>query len=84
VRRNLPAITLGLSAEQPDDYWRDIDHRFAITRHEGIQVDQVRNALWRLINYTGDDHPAITMPYQDDPLQILVPKQADDILDLGI
>ena len=63
---------------------KDIDHRFAITWHEGIKIDQVSNALRHLINHAGDDHPAITVTYQDNTMQILFLQQADDILNMGI
>src|SRR5262245_39611164 len=54
-----PAITVGLClfAEQTDYQRRDSGQRFAITWHEGIQIDQVSNALRHLINHAGNDHP---------------------------
>src|SRR5215813_6579325 len=85
VRSDSPAISLCLSAEQQTDHQRrDVDHRIAIAWHEGIQIDQVSNALRHSINHAGDDHPTITVTHQDDLMQILVLKQADDILDMGI
>src|SRR5436309_2538143 len=86
LRIGSPAITVGLClfAEPTFDNRRDIGHRFAIMWHEGIQIDQVSNALRHLINHAGDDHPAITVTHQDDSMQILFLKQADDILDMGI
>src|SRR5579872_3111268 len=74
-------VGLGLFAEQTDYQRRDIGHRFAIAWHEGIQVDQVSNALRHLINHTGDDYRAITVTHEDDPVQILFHKLADDIPD---
>src|SRR5579885_1572520 len=84
ARINTPAISLCLSAEQTDHQRRDISHRFAIAWHEGIQVDQVSNALGHLIYHTGDNHRAITMTHQDHSVQILFLQQADDILDMGV
>src|SRR6266516_8161215 len=62
-----PAITVGLClfAEQTYHHRRDIGQRFAITWHEGIQIDQVSTALRHSINHAGDDHPAITVTHQD-------------------
>src|SRR6266699_3619057 len=84
ARINAPAISLCLSAEQTDHQRRDIDHRFAIAWHEGIQIDQMSNALRHSINHASDDHPSITVTHQDDSLQILFHKLADDILDMGL
>ena len=86
ARIDFPAITVGLSllAQQTDHQWRDISHSFAVTWHESIQIDQVSNALGHLINHAGDDDPAITVTHQDDPMQILFQKQANDILDMGV
>src|SRR5579863_10424409 len=85
-RIDSPAIPAGLRlfAEQTDHHRRDISQRFAIAWHEGIQIDQVSNALRHPINHAGDDHPAITVTHQDDPMQILFLKQADDILNMGL
>lgn len=86
LRIDSPAIAVGLClfAEQTDHHRRDIGQRFAVTWHEGIQIDQVSNALRHLINHAGDDHPAITVTHQDDTMQILFHKLADDVLDMGI
>ena len=83
-RIDSPAIGPCLFAEYPANNPRYICHRFAITWHEGIQIDQVSNALRHLINHARDDHPAITVTHQDDTMQILFLQQADDILDMGI
>src|SRR2546423_1138962 len=67
-----PAIPRGpySFAEQPFDNDRYIGHRIAITWHEGIQIDEVSNALRYLINHASDDHPGIAVTYQDDTTQI--------------
>jgi len=85
-RIDSPAIPAGLClfAEHTDHHRRDIGHRFAIPWHEGIQIDQVSNALRHSINHAGDDHRAITVTHQDDTMQMLFLKQACDILDMGI
>src|SRR5262245_16756272 len=83
-RIDSPAISAGLCAEYPANNPRDTGHRFPITWHEGIQIDQVSNALRRLINHACDDHPAITVTHQDDTMQILFLQQADDILDMSM
>jgi len=72
--------------QAPQVHWwgHQPGHRFAITWHEGIQIDQVSSALRHLINHASDDHPAITVTHQDDTMQILFLQQADDILDMGI
>ena len=75
---------LCLFAEHIAEQRHDTGHRFAITWHEGIKIDQVSNALRHLIHHAGDDHPAITVTHQDDTMQMLFQKQADDILDMGI
>src|SRR5579859_1167842 len=86
VRLDSPAIpvSLRLSTEQADHHRRDIGQRFAITWHEGIQIDQVSNALRRLIKHAGDNHCAITVTHQDNTMQILFLKQANNILDMGL
>jgi len=72
-RSDFVAITVGLClfAEQTDHHRRDIGHRFAVSWHEGIQIDQVSDALRHLINHAGDDYRAITVTHQDDTMQIL-------------
>src|SRR5271168_1897050 len=64
-RIHSPAISLHLFADQIVNNRRDIDHRFAITWHEGIKIDQVSDAIRRLINHASDDHPTITVTHQD-------------------
>src|SRR5579859_7617650 len=76
MRIDSPAITVGLrlSAQIDSQERHDTGHRFAISWHEGIKIDQVSNALRHLINHAGDDHTAITVTHQDDPMQILFHK----------
>src|SRR5262249_41698687 len=83
-RIDSPAIGPSLFAEYPGNNPRDTDHRFAITWHEGIQIDQMSNSVRHLINHASDDHRAITVTHQDDTLQILFHEHADDVLDMGI
>jgi len=48
-----------------------------------IEVDQLSNLLCYAIGYAGDYWPAQAMSDQHDILQILVPEEADDILDVS-
>ena len=58
VRIDSPAISAGLFAEQQTDHQRrDIDHRFAIAWHKGIQIDRCA-----MRSGTASTTPVMTIP----------------------
>ncbi|KAK0347484.1 hypothetical protein LTR94_002338 [Friedmanniomyces endolithicus] len=58
--------------------------RFPVPGMGGVQIDQLADALGRAIGDTGDHHPAIAVPDQDDILQPLERHQRHDVLDMRV
>jgi hypothetical protein len=61
-----------------------VDLGDAVGQRSGIDVDEPRNALGRLIHDSGDDVACVAMPHQHYVAQLLVPEQVHDVGDVGI
>ena len=53
-------------------------------RHEGIDVDQVSEAVARVLRDASDDHAAITVSDEHDILKIVALQQLDDVANVRV
>ena len=61
-----------------------VEQALAVPRHEGVEIDQLRDALARPVGDAGRHHAAIAVPDQHDIAQVLHLEHADDIGDVGV
>ncbi len=61
----------------------EVEQRLPVPRHEGVEIDQLRDALARAIGDAGRDHAAIAVAQQYDVADILIFDDVEDILDMG-
>ena len=62
----------------------EIQQRLAVLRNEGVEIDQLRDAIAGAIGDAGRDHAAIAVAEQHDVAQILELDDVDHILDMGV
>ncbi len=63
---------------------REIEDRLAVLRHQRVEIDEVREALRHPVGDAGHDHAAVALAGQDHIVQVLIAKQVDDVLDVGL
>src|SRR5262249_21609779 len=65
--------------------WPDEVHEALPVRwEEGIQVDERTEPLGGFVHHSGDHHPPITVPTEDDVREFLPLEHPDDVLDMGV
>jgi hypothetical protein len=47
-----------------------VEQALAVFRHEGVEIDHLRDPLARAVGDTRGDHAAIAVPDQDDVAQV--------------
>ena len=62
----------------------DVIVRLTIARHGGVQIDEVSNAVVRLLSDSRDHRPAIAVADQRDIVQVVVVQKADDVSDMRV
>src|SRR3990172_3806448 len=61
----------------------EVVDRLPVARQEGVQVDEVGDALRHAVRRARDDHAAVAVADEDEVAQVLVLDDVDHVLDVS-
>ena len=85
IRRHAPAVAgLRQLLHARTRHLVQVEQRLSVLRHEGVDINQLRDPVARAVGHAGGKHAAIAVADQHDVAQILILDDVQHVLDMRI